>query len=72
MTDNSLDPRIHIAQLGENAKEAAKGLRAATTQQKNNALLEAAKALRAASDELVAANTQDVDSVRDTKALSTA
>ena len=67
MTDTSLDPRIHIAQLGANAKEAAKALRSATTEQKNTTLIEAAKALRAATDDLVAANTKDVDSVRDTK-----
>ena len=67
MTDTSLDPRIHIAQLGANAKEAAKGLRSATTEQKNTALIEAAKALRAATDDLVAANTKALASVRDTK-----
>ncbi len=67
MTDNALDPRIHITQLGARAKDAARKLRSATTEQKNIALREAAKALRAASDELVAANTKDVDSVRDTK-----
>ncbi|MEO0872608.1 MAG: glutamate-5-semialdehyde dehydrogenase [Pseudomonadota bacterium] len=70
MTETSLDPRIHIAQLGANAKQAAKGLRSATTEQKNTALTEAANALRMTTEELVAANTKDVDSVRDTKPAS--
>ncbi|MEL6486460.1 MAG: glutamate-5-semialdehyde dehydrogenase, partial [Pseudomonadota bacterium] len=70
MTETSLDPRIHIAQLGANAKQAAKRLRSATTQQKNTALIEAAKALRMATEDLVTANTKDVDSVRDTKPAS--
>ena len=67
MTDNTLDPQIHIVQLGERAKEAARGLRTASTEAKNTALVEAAKAMRAATDRLVEANTKDVDSVRDTK-----
>lgn len=67
MTDNTLDPRIHIAQLGANAKAAARGLRSASTEAKNTALLEAAKAVRAQTEALIAANTKDVDSVRNTK-----
>ncbi|MEL6706751.1 MAG: glutamate-5-semialdehyde dehydrogenase [Pseudomonadota bacterium] len=67
MNDNTLDPRMHIAQLGERAKAAARELRVASTEAKNTALIEAAKALRAATDDLVEANTRDVDSVRDTK-----
>lgn len=67
MTDNSLDPRIHIAQLGANAKQAARDLRSASTEDKNTALRAAAKALRAKTDALVEANTKDVDSVKDTK-----
>ena len=67
MTDNTLDPQIHIVQLGERAKDAARGLRAASTEAKNTALIEAAKAMREATDRLVEANKMDVDSVRDTK-----
>ncbi len=67
MTDQNLDPRIHIAQLGERAKAAARQLLSATSDAKNSALLAAAAALRAASDELIAANAKDVDSVRGEK-----
>ena len=67
MTDNTLDPQIHIVQLGERAKEAARGLRTASTEAKNTALIEAAKAMRAATERLIEANTKDVDSVRNTK-----
>ncbi|UAB79351.1 glutamate-5-semialdehyde dehydrogenase [Erythrobacter sp. SCSIO 43205] len=67
MTDNTLDPQMHIVQLGERAKEAAQSLRTASTEAKNTALLEAAKAMRAATARLAEANTKDVDSVRDTK-----
>ncbi|MEM7700761.1 MAG: glutamate-5-semialdehyde dehydrogenase [Pseudomonadota bacterium] len=67
MNDNTLDPRLHIAQLGERAKAAARSLRVASTEAKNAALIEAAKALRAATGALVDTNTRDVDSVRDTK-----
>jgi len=70
MTQSQLDPRIHIAQLGARAKAAARGLRAASTGVKNKALIEAASALRAATDALVAANAKDVDSVRETKPAS--
>ncbi|MEM7689614.1 MAG: glutamate-5-semialdehyde dehydrogenase [Pseudomonadota bacterium] len=67
MTDSTLDPRIHIAQLGLQAKHAALGLRTASTEAKNTALTEAAKTMRAATDRLLEANTKDVDSVRETK-----
>ena len=67
MTDQTLDPQIHIRQLGERARRAARGLLGASTEQKNTALTEAANALRAASDELVEANGKDVDSVRGKK-----
>ena len=70
MTETSLDPRIHIAQLGAQAKEAARGLRSASTKAKNIALREAAKALRAKTGLLIEANNKDVDSVRDTKPAS--
>ena len=67
MTDQTLDSAIHIAQLGERACAATRGLGSATTEEKNTALREAAKALRAATGRLIEANRQDVDSVRDTK-----
>ncbi|MDJ0976901.1 MAG: glutamate-5-semialdehyde dehydrogenase [Erythrobacter sp.] len=70
MTDQNLDPRIHIAQLGAMAKAAAHALRSATTEQKNTALAKAAEALRAASGTLVEANARDVDSVRGSKPAS--
>lgn len=70
MTDQKLDPAIHVAQLGERAKAAARGLVGATTQAKNTALIEAAKALRAATADLIAANEKDVESVRGTKSAS--
>ncbi|MEE4153483.1 MAG: glutamate-5-semialdehyde dehydrogenase [Erythrobacter sp.] len=67
MTDQNLDPRIHIAQLGERAKAASRQLLSASTEAKNTALIAAATALREATGELIAANAKDVDSVRDTK-----
>ncbi len=67
MTDQTLDPAIHIAQLGERARAATRGLAAASTEAKNTALREAAKALRDSTDKLIEANRKDVDSVRDTK-----
>ena len=70
MTNNQLDPRIHIAQLGARARAAAGGLRVASAEAKNTALREAAKALRSATPELVEANGKDVDSVRETKPAS--
>ncbi len=70
MTENGPDPRIHIAQLGARAEAAARGLRGASSEAKNRALIEAAKALRAATETLIEANTKDVDSVRDTKPAS--
>ncbi|MEM7687764.1 MAG: glutamate-5-semialdehyde dehydrogenase [Pseudomonadota bacterium] len=67
MTENASAPRAHIADLGARAKAAAQVLRSASTEAKNTALTEAAKALRAASEALVAANARDVDSVRGAK-----
>ncbi len=67
MNDQTLDPQIHIATLGQNARNAARGLLSASTDAKNTALREAAKALRAATDELLAANAEDVKSVEGKK-----
>lgn len=70
MTDQNLDPAIHIAQLGDRAKVAARALRVASTDAKNAALIAAAKALREATPILVEANAKDVASVRDSKLAS--
>ena len=67
MTDQTLDPQIHIHDLGQRARKAARGLLAASTDAKNTALRESAKALRARTDELLKANADDVASVADTK-----
>lgn len=67
MTDQKLDPRIHVAQLGEKAQAAALILRSASTEQKNKALTEAAIALRGSVETLVAANSKDVESVTGSK-----
>ena len=70
MTDQNLNPAIHIAQLGARAKMAARALRVASTDAKNAALIAAAKALREATPILVEANAKDVASVRDSKPAS--
>ena len=67
MTDQKLDPSVHVQQLGQRAKAASRQLIGATTEAKNTALLEAAKALRAATADLIAANEKDVESVRGSK-----
>ena len=63
MNDQTLDPTIHVHELGSRAKAAARGLATASTEAKNTALVEAAKALRTAMPDLIAANEQDVASV---------
>ena len=67
MTDQTLDPQIHITTLGQNARKAAQGLLSASTDAKNLALREAAKALRDATPELLEANAEDVKSVEGKK-----
>ncbi len=67
MNDQTLDPQIHITTLGQNARKAARGLLSASTEAKNTALREAAKALRAATPELLEANAEDVKSVEGKK-----
>ncbi|MEY8117911.1 glutamate-5-semialdehyde dehydrogenase [Falsihalocynthiibacter sp. BN13B15] len=54
-----------VADLGQRAKAAARGLAMATSDQRNLALTEAAKALRARASEILQANAKDVDSIRD-------
>ena len=67
MNDQTLDPAIHIHELGSNARAAAKGLLTASTESKNTALRAAAKALRDNQDELLEANAKDVASVEGKK-----
>ncbi len=70
MTDQTLDPSIHITELGERARAAARQLLAAPTEARNLALTEAAEALRVAKARLIEANRKDLDSVGDTKPAS--
>ncbi|HCJ80154.1 MAG TPA: gamma-glutamyl-phosphate reductase, partial [Erythrobacter sp.] len=56
MTDQTPDPQIHIHDLGQRARKAARALLSASTEAKNNALREAAKALRSRMGELLEAN----------------
>ncbi|USA38395.1 glutamate-5-semialdehyde dehydrogenase [Pelagerythrobacter marinus] len=67
MNDQTLDPQIHIQELGRRAREAARGLLSASTEAKNTALREAAKALRAGTAALLEANAADVASVEGKK-----
>ncbi|MXO95528.1 glutamate-5-semialdehyde dehydrogenase [Erythrobacter aquimaris] len=67
MTDQTLDPQIHIHDLGQRARKAARGLVTASTEAKNIALREAAKALREATPDLLDANGKDVASVEGKK-----
>ncbi|KQI68994.1 gamma-glutamyl phosphate reductase [Loktanella sp. 3ANDIMAR09] len=52
-----------IDDLGRRAKAAARDLAMASTQDRNRALTEAAAALRAATDDILAANAKDLDSI---------
>lgn len=54
-----------IADLGARAKAAARDLSMATTEQRNLALTEAAKALRAKTAEILAGNDKDLESIQD-------
>ena len=65
----TLDSKLnaYISGLGQNAKDAAKDLLTATTEQKNEALRASAAALRESKDALLAANKADVDSVADSR-----
>ncbi|MBT8411016.1 MAG: glutamate-5-semialdehyde dehydrogenase [Octadecabacter sp.] len=67
MTTDTVQPNVQaiVADLGRRAKAAARGLSMATADQRNMALTEAAKALRARCADILAANAQDVDSVKD-------
>lgn len=70
MNDMSTEPNRSdiatiVADLGQRAKAAARDLSMATTAQRNLALTEAAKALRAKTADILAANDKDLESIRD-------
>lgn len=67
MNDQTLDPQIHIHELGNRARAAARKLITASTDDKNAALTGAATALRDAIPALLAANAEDVKSVEGKK-----
>lgn len=67
MNDQSQSPAMHISQLGEQARAATSQLASASTEAKNRALHAAAQALREAMPALIAANAEDVESVRGSK-----
>jgi glutamate-5-semialdehyde dehydrogenase len=54
-----------VADLGKRGKAAARQLAIATDEQRNLALTEAAKALRACAADILIANAKDVEGVRD-------
>lgn len=61
---HDIDVAAVVADLGGRAKSAARDLALTSAEQRNLALREAAKALRARAPEILAANTLDVDSIR--------
>lgn len=70
MNDMSTDPEgsdvaTLVADLGPRAKAAARELAMATTDERNLALTEAAKALRERSADVLAANARDLESISD-------
>ncbi len=70
MNDMSTEPKgsdiaTIVANLGQRVKAAARDLSMATTAQRNLALTEAAKALRAKTADILAANDKDLESIRD-------
>ena len=67
MNDQTLDPQIHIHELGSRAREAARQLLSASTEAKNTALREAAKSLRDGMPALLEANAAEVASVEGKK-----
>lgn len=67
MTKLNIPVVEHIAVLGRQAKAATMILSQATTEQKNTALYEAAKALRTKKADLLEANKKDVESVKGKK-----
>ena len=67
MNDQTLDPQIHIHELGSRAREAARQLLSASTEAKITALREAAKSLRDRKPALLEANAADVASLEGKK-----
>ena len=59
--NNENDIKNLMQLIGKQAKSAAETLALATTEQKNNALAAAAKAVRAAQDDIIAANNKDME-----------
>ncbi|MCR9267373.1 MAG: gamma-glutamyl-phosphate reductase, partial [Alphaproteobacteria bacterium] len=57
--------QAYIEQLGRQGQDAARQLATASTERKNAALVAAAAALRMRANDLIEANKQDVDSVRE-------
>ena len=62
-TTSEIDITTAVAALGQRAKAAAQELALATAEQRNLALVEAAKALRARTNEILEANAADLDSI---------
>ena len=60
-----LDVATLVADMGRCAKNAARELSMASAEQRNMALTEAAKALRARTADILAANAKDIDSIKD-------
>ena len=67
MNDQAFDPALHIRQLGERARVAARALATADTAAKNRALAEAAQALRGAMPDILEANATDVAAIEDSR-----
>ncbi len=62
-TETNPDVAAVVADLGHRAKAAARELSMATTEARNLALTEAAKAVRARTADILAANAKDLDSI---------
>ncbi len=62
---NGSDVAQVVADLGRRAKAAARSLSMATTDERNLALTEAAKALRARTADILEANAKDIDGISD-------
>lgn len=60
-----MNVKAYMAEVGRKAREASRAIAAATTGDKNRALLATAAALQAAKEELLAANVRDVQAGRD-------
>jgi glutamate-5-semialdehyde dehydrogenase len=63
--DENPDVSAVVLELGQRAKAAAPALAMASSEQRNTALSEAAKALRSHASEILVANAKDLESIRD-------